>query len=334
MRITVSVPGKVTLLGEHAIVYGKPALVSAISRRIYISMEKRDDLSIKLISSDLRLQGFSLTFKGESNDFTLEAEQKKVLEPLRYIMRAIEIASKYLDKKTGVNIAINSEMPIGAGLGTSAAISVGTVAAYTSLLGHEIDPREIARMGHTTEVAVQGIASPMDTAITAFGGTLYIKPGGESPTLEPLKIPCEIPSLLGYIEREESTAQILRRVRALRESNPKVVDLIMDAIGLLVEEAKPLFMSGDLKSFGVLMNINHGLLDSLGVSSKSLNDMVYVSRSAGALGSKVTGAGGGGCILALCPGKIKEVSLAIKLVGGTPFEVSLSSPGLRIETSS
>ncbi|MGC8936143.1 MAG: mevalonate kinase, partial [Candidatus Methanomethylicaceae archaeon] len=83
-----------------------------------------------------------------------------------------------------------------------------------------------------------------------------------------------------------------------------------------------------------LMSINHGLLDSLGVSTKTLNDMVYASRGAGALGSKLTGAGGGGCIIALCPGRVREVSLAIKLAGGLPFEVSLSGPGLRVEASS
>lgn len=334
MQITVSVPGKVTLFGEHAVVYGKPALVSAISKRIYVTMEKREDLSIRLVSPDLKLQGFSLTFKGGSSDFTLEAEHKKILEPLLYIMKAIEIASQHIGKKTGTNIIIRSEMPIGAGLGTSAAISVGTIAAYASILGEEIERHEIAKMGHATEVAVQGIASPMDTAITTFGGTLYIKPGGERPILEPLKIPCEMPSVLGYVEREETTSQILKRVKAVRESNPNVVDLIMEVIGLIAEEAKTALIRGDLKSLGALMNMNHGLLDSLGVSNKRLNEMVYASRSAGALGSKVTGAGGGGCILALCPERVREVSLSIKLVGGTPFEVSLSSPGLRTERCS
>ncbi|MDH5810647.1 MAG: mevalonate kinase [Candidatus Methanomethylicaceae archaeon] len=335
MRITVSVPGKVTLLGEHAVVYGKPALVSAINRRIYVTAERRSDSSIKVSSPDLKLQGLTLKINRSLGDFEFEAGERKsqILEPLRYILKAIEVASENYDKKSGANIFIQSEMPIGAGLGTSAAISVGTVAAYSALLGHDIVLDEIARMGHATEVAVQGIASPMDTAITTYGGTLYIKPEGTKPLMERIEIPCDFTSVLGYTQREETTSQILKKVRAAKDRNPEVVGLIMDAIGLLVEEARSCIKKGDPASFGALMNINHGLLDSLGVSTKALNDMVYASRSAGALGSKMTGAGGGGCILALCPDRVKEVSLAIRLAGGMPFDVSLSSPGLRVENS-
>ncbi|MCX8182353.1 MAG: mevalonate kinase [Candidatus Methanomethyliaceae archaeon] len=336
MQITVSVPGKVTLLGEHAVVYGRPALVSAINRRIYIKAESRSDSSIKVLSPDLKLQGLSLKINGGLSDFELEAGERKtqILEPLRYILKAIEVTSGHYGKKSGANIIVQSEMPIGAGLGTSAAISVGTVAAYSVLLGYDIDLNDIARMGHATEVAVQGLASPMDTAITTYGGTLYIKPEGTKPLMERIDMPCNFASVLGYTQREETTSQILKKVKAAKDRNPQVIDLIMDAIGLLVEEARACIKKGDMKSFGSLMNINHGLLDSLGVSTKALNDMVYASRSAGALGSKMTGAGGGGCILALCPDRVREVSLAIRLAGGMPFEVSLSSPGLRIEESS
>jgi mevalonate kinase len=336
MRVTVSVPGKVTLLGEHAVVYGKPALVSAINRRVYITVEGRDDSNIKIFSNDIKLQGLSLKLNGEISSFEFETWEKKsqILEPLRYILKALEVAAQHYGKKIGANIMVRSEMPIGAGLGTSAAISVGTVAAYSALLGHEMNLNEVARMGHATEVAVQGIASPMDTAITTFGGTLYIKPEGTKPFIERIDVPCDFTSVLGYTQREETTSQILRRVKAAKDQNPKVVELIMDAIGLLVEEARSCIKKGDPKSFGDLMNINHGLLDSLGVSTRALNEMVYASRSAGALGSKLTGAGGGGCMIALCPDRAKEVSLAIKLAGGVPFEVSLSSPGLRVEPPS
>lgn len=334
MPIVVSVPGKVTLLGEHAVVYGRPAIVSAINRRVYITIEKRDDSFIKLTSPDLKIQGISFKLNQDLSNLHLEAEDKKVLEPLCYITNAINVTSEHYGKRVGANMMIRSEMPIGAGLGTSAAISVGTVAAYSAILGQEIDPQEIAKLGHATEVAVQGIASPMDTAITTFGGTIYIKPGGEKPLIEPIDVHGDFTSVLGYTPREETTSQILRKVKTAKERNPRVIDLIMDAIGLLVEEAKSSIKKGDPKSLGELMSINHGLLDSLGVSTKALNDMVYASRGAGALGSKLTGAGGGGCIIALCPGRVREVFLSIKLAGGLPFEVSLSGPGLRVEASS
>jgi mevalonate kinase len=138
--------------------------------------------------------------------------------------------------------------------------------------------------------------------------------------------------VVGYTEREAGTADLLKRVKALRDASPRVVDSVMGAIATTVEEGRAAITKGDLAGMGRLMNVNHGLLDSLGVSSKRLNEMVYSSRSAGALGSKMTGAGGGGCMIALCPGKEDEVSIAIKVVGGEPFRANLSGAGILIES--
>jgi mevalonate kinase len=332
MKVTVSAPGKVTLFGEHAIVYGKPALVSAIDRRLYVTVEERGDSSIKVSALDLHIPGLIMTFKEGSKDLVVETDYKRILDAMSYVRKAIELASKHIDKKRGVNITIKSEMPVGAGLGTSAAIAVGTVAAYTRLLSHELRSEEIARLGHATELQVQGAASPMDTAICTYGGTIYLRPKKPDPYIERLKVKASLPSVIGYIERETGTGELLKRVRALREIQPEAVDSIMGTIGEIVEEAKTALIKGDLESLGILMNMNHGLLESLGVSSRKLNDMVYSARSAGAIGSKMTGAGGGGCIIALCPNRIEEVSVAIRVMGGSPIQASLSGIGIRLES--
>ena len=217
-------------------------------------------------------------------------------------------------------------MPIGAGLGTSAAISVATLAAYSYTLGHELNLNEIAKLGHAVELSVQGIASPMDTTITTFGGIIWLMPNIGFEQLNPT---IEMPFILGYVKREESTAKMVKKIKELREKNEKIIEMIMSSIGVIAEEGKLAILKGDLEKLGLLMNINHGLLESLGVSTKLLNDMVYASRSAGALGAKLTGAGGGGCIIALSPNKKREISLAIRLVGGIPMEIQLSKEGLK-----
>jgi mevalonate kinase len=331
MKVTVSAPGKVTLFGEHAIVYGKPALVSAIDRRIYVSAEERSDRSIKVSAMDLHIPGLILTFKEGSDDFVLETDYSRITDAMCYVRKAIEVSSKYVDKRKGVNVVVRSEMPVGAGLGTSAAISVGTVTAYCRLMGHELKPDEIAQLGHATELEAQGAASPMDTAISTYGGTIYIKPAKPKPLIEPLDVGENFQAVLGYTDREARTGDLLKKVRALKDSSPKAFESVINTIGEIVEEAKVAMLKGDKVLMGSLMNMNHGQLESLGVSSRKLNDMVYSARSAGALGSKMTGAGGGGCMIALCPGRINEVTVAIGTVGGEPLQAKLSGTGVRLE---
>lgn len=332
MKVSVSAPGKITLLGEHAVVYGKPALVSAIDRRLYVTVEGRSDAAIRVSALDLHIPGLILTFKEGSKDYIIETDYDRIVDAMGYVRKAIEISSKHLGAKRGVNVTIRSEMPVGAGLGTSAAIAVGTIAAYSRLLGHELSPEETARLGHMTELEVQGAASPMDTAISTLGGTVLIRSTGGKPRIEKVKLGERLPSVVGYTEREAKTSDLLRRVRSLREASPRVVDSVMATIGGIVTEGRTALAKGDLEGMGRLMNMNHGLLEALGVSSKRLNDMVYSSRSAGALGSKMTGAGGGGCMIALCPGKEERVSIAIKVVGGEPFMANLSGAGVRVES--
>ncbi|MEM0101151.1 MAG: mevalonate kinase, partial [Candidatus Methanomethyliaceae archaeon] len=296
--------------------------VGSINKRVYVTMEKRSDDFIKITSNDLNFRGLSIKI---GNKIEVEASDK-ILEPLKYVIKAIEITSEYIKEKSGVNVYINSEMPIGAGLGTSAAISVATLAAYSYTLGHELNLNEIAKLGHAVELSVQGIASPMDTTITTFGGIIWLMPNIGFEQLNPT---IEMPFILGYVKREESTAKMVKKIKELREKNEKIIEMIMSSIGVIAEEGKLAILKGDLEKLGLLMNINHGLLESLGVSTKLLNDMVYASRSAGALGAKLTGAGGGGCIIALSPNKKREISLAIRLVGGIPMEIQLSKEGLK-----
>ncbi|MDI9643744.1 MAG: mevalonate kinase [Candidatus Verstraetearchaeota archaeon] len=331
MRATVSVPGKVSLFGEHAIVFGEPALVAAIGKRLTISAEERSDRAVRINAMDLHVPGVILTFTEDSPELTVETDYGHMVGAVGYVREAIEAASEHLGSRLGVNITIRSEMPVGAGLGTSAAVSVGTVAAYSILAGHQLPLGEIASLAHKTELRVQNIASPMDTSVATYGGVLYIRP--TSPThIERLQVACELPFVIGYVERESRTSELVKKVRDLRESYAEIISPILQSIGRITERAKAALAEEDLPTLGRLMNINHGLLDSLGVSTKALNDMVYSARFAGAVGSKMTGAGGGGCMIALCPGKELEVSTAIKVVGGCPFRAPLSCEGLRVES--
>lgn len=331
VQVIASAPGKVTLFGEHAIVYGEPAIVTAISRRLYVKTTLRSDKNLKISAMDLKIPGIVLTFISDTGELTLETDYGRVVSAVSYIKKAVELTANYVGEMKGANIEVRSTMPVGAGLGTSAAVAVATVASYAYALGYELSQREIAKLGHRTELEVQGAASPMDTSIATYGGTLYIKPRTGEPIIEHLKLKNEYPIVIGYVERKSTTKELVAKVKRLKRKREEIISTIIRLIGKVTEEAKKALLKGNVVEVGELMNINHGLLDALGVSTKELNDLVYAARQAGALGSKLTGAGGGGCMIALAPGRIAEVSTAISIIGGAPMDTQISAKGVTVE---
>jgi mevalonate kinase len=329
MRVVASAPGKVTLFGEHAVVYGHPALVVAIERRVYAFAESREDNVIKISAKDLRVPGIVISYIG--SEVVLETDYGMVLPAIAYINKAIELTSKYLGSRKGVNIEIKSEMPVGAGLGTSAAVAISTIAAYAVANGHSLDKEEIARIGWEVEKEVQGIASPMDTSITSLGGYLRIKYGKGTVERARLNVGTELPLIIGYVEREAKTKDMVAMVRERLQRYPDIYGDIMKLIGQVVSRAEGSLLSGDLSELGFLMNLNHSLLDALGVSTRRLNELVNVARDSGAYGAKLTGAGGGGCVIALVPEKGEVVETAMRLHGSMVMRTKLGAEGVRIE---
>lgn len=329
MKVVASAPGKVTLFGEHAVVYGHPALVVAIEKRVYAVAEARSDEIIKISARDLRVPGIIISYIG--NEVVLETDYGMVLPAIAYINKAIELTAKALGIKRGVNIEIKSEMPVGAGLGTSAAVAVSTIASYAAVNGYSLSIEEIARLGWEVEKEVQGIASPMDTSITSFGGYLKIKYGRGSVDRIPLKIDRELPLIIGYVEREAKTKDMVAMVREKMQKYPEIFENLMTMIGYVTERAEASLRSGDLKELGFLMNLNHSLLDALGVSTRRLNELVHVARDSGAYGAKLTGAGGGGCVIALVPEKEEVVETVMRLHGSMVLRTKLGAEGVRIE---
>ena len=328
--VVVSSPGKVTLFGEHAVVYGEPAIAVAIDKRVRVRIEKRDDGAVRVEARDLVLAGFNALLM-PNGSVTLEGESSKVLSALSYVKRAVELVREKFCVNVGAHITVTSEMPVGAGLGTSAAVAVSVVKAYSLLAGLDLSKDECAELGYQVELSVQGRASRMDSTVTAIGGALYIDPKREK-VYEELRGAEGLSGLVvGYVSREASTGEMVDRVKRLKDSFPEVLDLVIRAIGEVSRRAKRAIELGRVEELGYLMNMNHGLLEAIGVSTSKLSQMVYAARAAGALGSKITGAGGGGCIVALAPQREEELIAALRAIGATAFKVQPSSDGVRVE---
>ena len=324
MEVIASAPAKVILFGEHFVVYGKPAIVMAINKRAYIKAKPRTDRKIYINSLNLKSAGFFENGKFTPKIGGLEAKAR--LEPIKAV---IEKIFQLCEKKCGLEIEINSEIPVAAGLGSSAAVAAATAMAVSALLDVRIERSEIFEIAYEAERLVHGTPSGIDPAIATYGGTIIFQ---KDMDIQSLSVSCEIPLVIGNTGLERSTGELVAKVRMNKEKYPSIINPIIEIGGEIAERAKKALERGEIEVLGELMNINHSLLSAVGVSHEFLDRLVGAARQAGALGAKLTGAGGGGCMIALARHQMLEkVALAIRKAGGAAFIAEKSNEGVRIE---
>lgn len=299
-----SAPGKVYLFGEHAVVYGRPALACAIELRA----------RVKVLST--RREG---VYVGSSRG-------PESIHKYPYLATAVRLLEeRCAEPISGVKLKITSRIPPGAGLGSSAAVTIATIGALSRALDVSLGEEDIARMGHEVEKKVQGSASPTDTYISTFGGA-YVMP--EARRLTPPR--CGI--VVGDTKTSGSTKVLVAMVREFKQEYPEVVEGIMDTIAALSHEGERMLEAGELSELGRLMNINHALLNALGVGTPELDRLARAARAAGAHGAKITGAGGGGCIVCLAEEEdVSQVANAIRRARGRAYIVRPAEVGLVVE---
>jgi mevalonate kinase len=333
--VTASAPGKVYLFGEHAVVYGEPAVPCAIERRATVTVDARGDDRLRVESEDLHISGFTVEYDGDGEAAPDVDAPTRLLEAATgYVDEAISQARDLADAPdAGFDVHVSSAIPLGAGLGSSAAVAVATIAAATRALGVEVDDRELADRAYRTERAVQdGEASRADTFCSTMGGAVRV----EGEDCRRLGSP-DLPFVIGYDGGAGDTGELVAGVRSLREEYAFAADTVT-AIGDVVRHGESRIADADSKptaetvgELGRLMNFNHGLLEALGVSSRSLDEMVWAARDAGADGAKLTGAGGGGCVVALDATDATETALAYTPACEDVFRAELATDGVRYE---
>ena len=323
-----SAPGKVYLFGEHAVVYGEPAVPCAIRRRAEVTVRERDR-GLRVQAGDLTLSGFAVEYDSAKADRPdLDAPDPLVDAAMGYVNEAVAQARDAADApEAGFEVLIDSEIPLGAGLGSSAAVTVAAIDAATRELGVELDRAALADRAYRVENAVQdGQASRADTFCSTMGGAVRV----EGTDCRVIDAP-DLPFVIGYDGGAGDTGALVAGVRELRERYEFAADTVA-AIGDLVRRGERALTAGDRAELGRLMNFNHGLLSALGVSSRSLDAMVWAARDAGAAGAKLTGAGGGGCVVAL--DETDETLTALEYTPGCEdaFRAALDTVGVREES--
>lgn len=303
-----SAPGKMILFGEHAVVFGKPALALAIDLRISASVSRSDEYTVN---------GRPMKKKHHA-----------------YISAA-------LDEAWGgppINIDTISEIPSGSGLGSSAAVTVSSVAAMLSTKGR-LSPEVVARKSFAVELKVQGRASPTDTSVATHGLGVLVSPDELNGLLWRIEHGdrvwnlhhCDVPELdfvVGHTGVHASTGPLVARVKKLADQSGEARAAI-DRIGEIALEGVEALRSKDRRRLGKLMNENQALLNGLGVGHPALDDLVSAVKPF-SYGAKLTGAGGGGSMIALTD-DVKSAAEAIRRAGGEPIMVKVGSEGVRRE---
>jgi mevalonate kinase len=323
--VVASAPAKVILFGEHFVVYGEPAIVLAIDKRAYAKVEHRLDKRLFIRSRNLNISAFF-----ENGNIKVEEgnpkEARIKLEPLKC---AVEKVLEKAGEKVGLNVEVNSTVPVAAGLGSSAAVASAVAAAVGALLNVKMSKEDVFRIAFEAEKIMHGTPSGVDPAISTFGGTMLFQ---LDTGFKPLEVKAEVPLVIGNTGVERSTRVQVAKVRELRDKYPQIVEPMMHTAREIVLRAIEALKRGDLETLGELMNINHALLYGLGVSDESLEWLVNAARKAGALGAKLTGAGGGGCMIALANrDKLETVLEAVQRAGANAFIARKTDEGVRIE---
>ncbi|MCX6683368.1 MAG: mevalonate kinase [Methanoregula sp.] len=239
--------------------------------------------------------------------------------------------SPYIDgcfESMGVmgSVYINSQIPSSSGLGSSAAVTIATLSAINDEFSLHKTREDIANMAFEIEKKVQkGRASPTDTTVSMYGGIVLIS-GGSRRRLPPQNLHLVIgDSLVSH-----STAKMVELVGEQKKKHPDIVDPILNAIeGVSMSAIHHL---NNPKELGRYMDMNHALLEALGVGHPQLSKIVLVARSEGAFGAKITGAGGGGCMVALCPKHLKQrIANAIEACDARAIVTGIDIEGARKE---
>ena len=317
-------PGKCILFGEHAVVYGHPAVAVAIDAGVEVSIR-------------------------ESSKWTIEGMD---FDPSRHphITHILRDVFKY--NGVPLEIDVKSGLFSAAGLGSSAAISnaMGAALQFHIDPDSDLDRIGLARMGHSAEaIAQKGRASPTDTATSALGGCVVVSGELVSETTHIFDASLETPEgertwsisraivpegldawiVLGFTGIGSPTGRMVAGVASLLEEDPSK-ETEMEAIGKITHAGLAALCAGNLEGVGIAMNACHERLKSLNVSSPELENLIEAARPH-SLGVKLTGAGGGGCMVSLTRDP-RRVAEAIEIAGGRPLISKLGADGVKILT--
>jgi mevalonate kinase len=297
--------GKVILFGEHFVVHGVPGIVSAI--------DSTNDAEVKKTTKGIMVQDVRKAAKGYA-----EEKRAQQLESIDRILKAMGKEPKNI----AFDILLGGTLPGFSGLGASAASSVAIARAIAEEYGKKFSDEKINDIAYEAEKAYAGTPSGIDNTAATFGGLLWFKKNmnGGANIITKLRIREPVEIVIGSTGVVANTKAMVEGVAERKRKHPEKYDLLFEQAEALALIAKEALHEFDLEKVGKLMDQNHILLQEIEVSHEKLDYLVDVARKQGAYGAKLTGGGGGGCMVALTPGKELQERVA-KAIEKEGYEV-------------
>jgi mevalonate kinase len=296
--------GKTVLLGEHAVVYGMPAIAAGISLGATARAVPSDVCRIRIAERS--------AISGDGSELAIALEQT---------CRALGAGPHQLD--------VDVNLPLGSGLGGSAAIGVAVSRALLAARGEAESEARVLEGANAWEQVFHGNPSGVDAAAAYAGGCIWFT---KATGIDPMYVAVPLHLAICLAGPPASTKQMVENVRRLGERRPDLLGKSLAGIESLVKNARLCIEAGDLHGLGQLMNYNQMLLSGLFLSTPEIERACAVAREAGALGAKLTGAGGGGAVIALCADSTEPVEAALRAAGFTAFSSEIQAsftPGAR-----
>jgi mevalonate kinase len=291
---SASAPGKIILFGEHAVVYGRPALAVPV-------MQVRAQASVTTPLPDTsRNSSTAANILIEAPDIGLAASLDSLLaetrpHPLTFAVNAV-LSDLQILLPPPMIIRITSTIPVASGLGSGAAVSVAIIRAVSAFLGRPLPDDRISTLAFEVEKLHHGTPSGIDNTVITYAAPVYFVKGQPVEIFHPAR-PFTI--VIADTGISAPTKTSVGDVRRMWEANPAKLEKTFNRIGEIVDNARRLIETGQVEALGPLMDENHSLLQALTVSSPDLDRLVLAARHAGALGAKLSGGGRGGNMIAL-----------------------------------
>ncbi|HTP01660.1 MAG TPA: mevalonate kinase [Anaerolineales bacterium] len=284
-------PGKIILFGEHAVVYGRPALAVPVTQvRAEVEVWPSEYRGVWIDAPDIRLKA--------------ELKEVEFDHPLAASLRTL-FSELGVDPCPNINIRIRSTIPVASGLGSGAAVSVALARALCAYIGQPASDDQVNRLAFEMEKVYHGTPSGIDNTVITYAKPVYFLRGQPIKTFKPRK-PFTI--VIGDTGVAASTREAVADLRSLWEKDRRTWDAIFTRVGQIVDEARRAIEYGKIRALGELMDQNQDLLQHMTMSSLELERLIEAARDAGALGAKLSGAGRGGNMIALAEPSAASVS--------------------------
>lgn len=289
--------GKVILFNEHFVVYGLPAIVSAISSKTTAVVERRSGSGVEINDCRPETPGYKV------------GKLREQEESLKRILTFMKIDTEHSHFK----ITLGGDLIAASGVGASAASCAAIARAFSEELSLNYSDEQVNQAAYEGEKGYHGTPSGIDNTAATYGGLIWYKRVGESQTMDRMKLRRPVEIVMGNTGIVADTKVIVAAVRERKEKEPEKYAQVFRTADQLVNAARGQLVAFDLPKLGISMNRNHEMLKQIGVSCEELDVLVNVARENGALGAKMTGTGRGGYMLALTPGTDVQERVAVEI---------------------